>query len=125
DVLAVELLQTIAGGSHPQRVVPLFEAADDLTRSGRVVRDLFAIPWYRRRIAGRQEVMVGYSDSAKDAGRLGAAWSLYRAQEEIVTACEQSGVELTLFHGRGGSLGRGGGPTYLAIQSQPPGSVRG
>jgi len=125
DVLAVELLQTIAGGSHPQRVVPLFETADDLTRSGSVMRDLFAIPWYQQRIAGRQEVMVGYSDSAKDAGRLSAAWSLYRAQEEIVTACEQSGVELTLFHGRGGSLGRGGGPTYLAIQSQPPGSVRG
>jgi len=125
DVLAVELLQTIAGGSHPQRVVPLFETADDLSRSGRVMRDLFAIPWYQQRIAGRQEVMVGYSDSAKDAGRLSAAWSLYRAQEEIVTACEQSGVELTLFHGRGGSLGRGGGPTYLAIQSQPPGSVRG
>jgi phosphoenolpyruvate carboxylase len=125
DVLAVELLQAIAAAPHPQRVVPLFETADDLHRAGAVLRDLLAIPWYRRRAAGRQEVMVGYSDSAKDAGRLAAAWALYRAQEDIIAACRQSGVELTLFHGRGGSIGRGGGPTYLAIQSQPPGSVRG
>jgi phosphoenolpyruvate carboxylase len=125
DVLAVELLQMIAGAEHPQRVVPLFETAADLARSGTVLRDLLAIPWYRHRAAGRQEVMVGYSDSAKDAGRLAAAWALYRAQEEIVAACEQSGVELALFHGRGGSIGRGGGPTYLAIQSQPPGSLHG
>ena len=69
--------------------------------------------------------MIGYSDSAKDAGRMSADWALYRAQEEVVAACEKSGVRLTLFHGRGGSIGRGGGPTYLAIQSQPPGSVRG
>jgi phosphoenolpyruvate carboxylase len=69
--------------------------------------------------------MVGYSDSAKDAGRFAAAWDLYRAQEEIVAACRDSGVRLTLFHGRGGSVGRGGGPTYLAIQSQPPGSIDG
>src|SRR6185436_891087 len=84
-----------------------------------------AIPWYRRRIDNRHEVMIGYSDSAKDAGRLSADWSLYRAQEEVVGACERADVHLTLFHGRGGSIGRGGGPTYLAIQSQPPGSIRG
>jgi phosphoenolpyruvate carboxylase len=69
--------------------------------------------------------MVGYSDSAKDAGRFAAAWDLYRAQEQIVAACARHNVELTLFHGRGGSIGRGGGPTYLAIQSQPPGSIDG
>src|SRR5207249_1422622 len=125
DVLAVEFLQTIAGNAHPQRVVPLFETADDLARSGRVMRDLLATPWYRRRAAGRQEVMVGYSDSAKDAGRFAAAWALYRAQEQIVAACARHRIRLTLFHGRGGSVGRGGGPTHLAIRSQPPGSIGG
>jgi phosphoenolpyruvate carboxylase len=69
--------------------------------------------------------MVGYSDSAKEVGRLSAAWLLYRAQEDLVAGCERRGVQLTLFHGRGGTIGRGGGPTYLAIQSQPPGSIRG
>ena len=125
DVLAVEFLQMAAGTSHPQRVVPLFETLRDLDNAGAIMRDLLAIPWYRNRIAGHQEVMIGYSDSAKDAGRLSADWALYRAQEDVVTACEQHGVRLTLFHGRGGSIGRGGGPTYLAIQSQPPGSIRG
>ena len=91
----------------------------------RIMSDLLAIPWYRDRINGHQEVMIGYSDSAKDAGRMSADWALYCAQEEVVAACEKSGVRLTLFHGRGGSIGRGGGPTYLAIQSQPPGSIRG
>jgi phosphoenolpyruvate carboxylase len=125
DVLAVEFLQAVAGTPRPQRVVPLFETAEDLREAGNVMSDLLAIPWYRERVSGRQEVMIGYSDSAKDAGRLGAAWMLYRAQEEIVQACEARGVRLTLFHGRGGSIGRGGGPMSLAIQSQPPGSVRG
>ena len=69
--------------------------------------------------------MIGYSDSAKDVGRLGAAWELYKAQEAIVEACRATGVRVTLFHGRGGSVGRGGGPTYIAIQSQPPGSIDG
>ena len=69
--------------------------------------------------------MIGYSDSAKELGRVAAAWELYTAQESIVSACAAHGVALTLFHGRGGSVGRGGGPTYLAIQSQPPGSVDG
>lgn len=67
--------------------------------------------------------MVGYSDSGKDAGRFTAAWELYKAQEDVVAACNEHGIKITLFHGRGGSIGRGGGPTYLAIQSQPPGSV--
>jgi phosphoenolpyruvate carboxylase len=69
--------------------------------------------------------MVGYSDSAKDAGRFAASWALYRAQEQIVATCRRHDVAVTIFHGRGGSIGRGGGPTYLAIQSQPPGSVDG
>lgn len=70
-----------------------------------------------------EQVMVGYSDSGKDAGRFTAAWELYKAQEDVVAACNQYGIKITLFHGRGGSIGRGGGPTHLAIQSQPPGSV--
>ena len=135
DILAVEALQRLAGSRRPQRVVPLFETADDLTRAGAVLDALLAIPWYRERIrtrighdddsGGRVEVMVGYSDSAKDAGRFAAAWALYRAQEQIVASCRAHDVAVTLFHGRGGSIGRGGGPTYLAIQSQPPGSIDG
>src|SRR4051812_21097033 len=125
DILAVELLQMLAGTPHPQRVVPLFETAADLQHAGAVLEALFALPHYRARIKDEQEVMVGYSDSAKDAGRFAAAWWLYRAQEEIVAACARHGVRLTLFHGRGGSVGRGGGPTHLAIRSQPPGSIAG
>jgi phosphoenolpyruvate carboxylase len=125
DVLAVELLQKESASEQPLRVVPLFETIDDLRHAGGILRELLAIPWYRRRCGGRQEVMIGYSDSAKDGGRLTANWELYQAQEEIVRACTDSGIEVTLFHGRGGSVGRGGGPTYLAIQSQPPGSVGG
>ncbi len=125
DVLAVELLQKAAGVPGLMRVVPLIETSADLDRAGAMMRKLLSLEWYRRRIAGRQEVMVGYSDSAKEVGRFSGAWALYQAQEDIVRACRERGVELTLFHGRGGSVGRGGGPTYLAIQSQPPGSVEG
>ncbi|XP_039143170.1 phosphoenolpyruvate carboxylase 4 isoform X2 [Dioscorea cayenensis subsp. rotundata] len=140
DVLAVELLQKDArlsvsgelgkpcpGGTL--RVVPLFETAKDLRAAGSVIRKLLSIDWYREHIIknhnGIQEVMVGYSDSGKDAGRFTAAWELYKAQEDVVAACKEFGIRVTLFHGRGGSIGRGGGPTYLAIQSQPPGSVIG
>ncbi|KAJ7943230.1 Phosphoenolpyruvate carboxylase [Quillaja saponaria] len=140
DVLAVELLQKDArlavsgelgrpcpGGTL--RVVPLFETVKDLRGAGSVIRKLLAIDWYREHIIknhnGHQEVMVGYSDSGKDAGRFTAAWELYKAQEDVVAACNEYGIRVTLFHGRGGSIGRGGGPTYLAIQSQPPGSVMG
>jgi phosphoenolpyruvate carboxylase len=103
----------------------LFERIDDLERAADTLRTLLAIPEYRARINGRQEVMIGYSDSAKDGGRLASNWALYRAQESIVDVCRSAHVELTLFHGRGGSISRGGGPTYLAIQSQPPGSIQG
>jgi phosphoenolpyruvate carboxylase len=128
DVLAVELLQREGGLRRPLRVVPLFETARDLRAAADVMNGLLSIPSYRDRVMrneGRQEVMVGYSDSAKEIGRLAAAWELYKAQETIVAACRDHGVPITLFHGRGGSVGRGGGPTYLAIQSQPPGSVDG
>jgi phosphoenolpyruvate carboxylase len=138
DVLAVAFLQQLAGVTPPRRVVPLFETADDLANAGGVIDALLSIPWYRAHLdrdvgpadgrarpAGRQEVMIGYSDSAKDVGRLAATWELYKAQVAIVEACRAHNVPVTLFHGRGGSVGRGGGPTYLAIQSQPPGSVDG
>ena len=87
--------------------------------------DLLGVPWYRERTGRRLQVMLGYSDSAKDVGRLTAGWELYKAQEAIVAACARHDVRVTLFHGRGGSVGRGGGPTHLAIQSQPPGSIDG
>jgi phosphoenolpyruvate carboxylase len=125
DVLAVEFLQMTAGVSSPLRVVPLFETSRDLANAGAIVDALLAIPWYRGRIAGRQEVMIGYSDSAKDVGRLAAGWDLYKAQEAVLSAGRRHGTQITLFHGRGGSVGRGGGPTYIAIQSQPPGSIDG
>jgi phosphoenolpyruvate carboxylase len=125
DVLAVELLRKESRVEAPLRVVPLFEMSRDLQHAGAVLDQLLAIPWYRARINGRQEVMVGYSDSAKDVGRLSAGWDLHKAQEAIVATCRAHGVAITLFHGRGGSVGRGGGPTYLAIQSQPSGSIDG
>jgi len=123
DVLAVAWLQQLAGSSL--RIVPLFEQVEALQRAAGTLRELLAIPVYRDRIGDRQEVMVGYSDSAKDGGRLAANWALYTAQEQLVEVARQAGVQLKLFHGRGGSVSRGGGPTYLAIQSQPPGSIDG
>src|SRR5215831_4610771 len=125
DVLAVELLQLAAGVTPPLRVVPLFERVPDLQAAGATVTDLLGLAAYRERIQGHQEIMVGYSDSAKGDGRLSAAWELYKAQEDVVAACRAKGVSVTLFHGRGGTVDRGGGPMHLAIQSQPPGSVNG
>ena len=123
DVLAVAWLQRLAGANL--RIVPLFEQVEALHGAADTMRRLLALPDYRQLIGGRQEVMVGYSDSAKDGGRLAANWALYTAQEELVRAAREADVQLTLFHGRGGSVSRGGGPTYLAIQSQPPGSIEG
>jgi phosphoenolpyruvate carboxylase len=125
DVLVVELLQKEARVPKPLRVVPLFETSRDLQNAGTIVDCLLSQPWYRTRISGRQEVMIGYSDSAKDVGRVTAGWDLYKAQEAIVASCGRHGVSVTLFHGRGGSVGRGGGPTHLALKSQPPGSIDG
>ena len=125
DILAVELLQKEAGVKHYLRVVPLFETLDDLNGAEDCLERLLEIDWYRQRIGGHQEVMIGYSDSGKDAGHLTAAWALYQTQERLVACCRRNNVKLTLFHGRGGSIGRGGGPTHAAILSQPPGSVQG
>jgi phosphoenolpyruvate carboxylase len=127
DVLAVEYLQRAFGSAL--RVVPLFEEVATLERAADTMRAL----WTHSRAARAQadgakppgEVMFGYSDSAKDGGRVTANWQIYKAQEAVVAAAREAGVRLTLFHGRGGSIGRGGGPTHLAIQSQPPGSVDG
>ena len=125
DVLAVEVLQKACGSRTPQRVVPLFERLADLQNAAQTMDQLWSMPVYTQGIAGKQEVMIGYSDSAKDAGQLSAAWGLYRAQEQLVELAEKHDIKLTLFHGRGGSVARGGGPAHGAIRSQPPGSVNG
>ena len=125
DVLAVQLLLKESGVQRPMRVVPLFETLADLDNAGPVIEQLLLLPGYRARLQGPQEVMIGYSDSAKDAGTTAAAWAQYRAQERLVDICREQQVELLLFHGRGGTVGRGGGPAHAAILSQPPGSVAG
>ncbi|WP_122665237.1 phosphoenolpyruvate carboxylase [Pseudomonas viridiflava] len=125
DVLAVQLLLKEAGLQRPMRVVPLFETLADLDNAGPAIEQLLSLPGYRSRLHGPQEVMIGYSDSAKDAGTTASAWAQYRAQEKLVDICRAQQVELLLFHGRGGTVGRGGGPAHAAILSQPPGSVAG
>ena len=125
DILAVMLLQKIAGVRQPMRVVPLFETLDDLNNAGDTMSALLDIPFYKQRVANGQEVMIGYSDSAKDAGFLGAAWAQFRAQEALTDTFKRHGIALTLFHGRGGSISRGGSPTRMAVLSQPPGAVDG
>lgn len=125
DVLAVELLQRECLVPKPLRVVPLFEKLADLESAPAALSRLFSIDWYLNHINGKQEVMIGYSDSGKDAGRLSAAWQMFKAQEDLVKVAKQYGVRLTMFHGRGGTVGRGGGPTHLAILSQPPDTING
>ncbi len=125
DVLTVALLMKEVGGDVKLPIAPLFETLDDLNHAGDVIDRLLSLPGYRTLTGDRQEVMIGYSDSAKDAGQLAAAWAQYRAQETLVQVCRRQGVDLTLFHGRGGTVGRGGGPAHAAILSQPPGSVNG
>lgn len=125
DVLAVALLLKSSGVERSMRIAPLFETLDDLERAPKVIDGLLSLPWYQEYISGRQEVMIGYSDSAKDAGQLAASWAQYRAQEAVTKVCAEHKVHLTLFHGRGGTVGRGGGPTQAAILAQPPGSVQG
>ncbi len=125
DVLAVTLLQKIAGVSTPLPVVPLFETLDDLEHAAASIDALLSLPLYRQRTGNYQQVMIGYSDSAKDAGYLAASWAQYRAQEALTAVCVKHGVQLELFHGRGGSVSRGGTPTRQALLSQPPGSVQG
>ncbi len=109
-------------------VVPLFESSDALTGCGELLEALLLDPRYRRHLAGRgnrQEVMLGYSDSNKESGFLAAVWMLYRAQASLADVARRHGVELTLFHGRGGAIGRGGGPTNRAILAQAPRSIDG
>ncbi|MDT0584160.1 phosphoenolpyruvate carboxylase [Brumicola blandensis] len=125
DVLAVQLLLKECGVTWPMPVAPLFETLDDLNNSPKVMRSLLDIDWYRGYISGRQYVMIGYSDSAKDAGSLAAGWAQYESQEALVQLSEEKDVTLTLFHGRGGTIGRGGLPAKAAIHSQPPGSLTG
>lgn len=123
DVLNVILLLREAGMRHPMRIVPLFETLEDLSHAPESMASLFAVDWYRDYVAGHQEVMIGYSDSAKDAGQMMAAWAQYQAQEQLTEVAHRNDVKLTLFHGRGGTVGRGGGPANRAILSQPPGSI--
>ena len=109
-------------------VVPLLETREELEGASRFLEKLFADPVYRSHLEGRgmrQEVMLGYSDSNKESGYLSAAWNLHRAQEGLVAAARRHGVELTLFHGRGGTIGRGGGPANRAVLAQAAGSVDG
>lgn len=124
DVLAVHLLLKEAGCKTTIPVSPLFETLDDLDHCEKVMTDLFNIGWYRGVINNKQMVMIGYSDSAKDAGMLAASWAQYRAQEALVNLSEKYNVELTLFHGRGGTIGRGGAPAHAALLSQPPRSLK-
>jgi phosphoenolpyruvate carboxylase len=109
-------------------IIPLFETIEDLRGCGAIMDELFAIPYYRQLLKSRgdvQEVMLGYSDSNKDGGYVTANWELYKAEVELVKVFTKYGIELRLFHGRGGTVGRGGGPSYDAILAQPPGSVNG
>ena len=123
DVLAVQLLLKATGGPLDLPVSPLFETLDDLDGAATTIAALLADKHYKARLANRQVVMIGYSDSSKDAGMLAAGWAQYRAQEELLDVCNKAGVKLQLFHGRGGTIGRGGAPAHQALLSQPPGTL--
>lgn len=138
DVLAVQLLARRAGllevgaegrcTANHLNVTPLFETIEDLERAPRVLRNLLANPFYRSSLSRRenlQEIMLGYSDSGKDAGYVTSNWTLYKAQQRLTAVASEYGVELRLFHGRGGSAGRGGGPSFEAIKAQPAGTLGG
>ena len=135
DLLELALLLKEAGlllpGAQPRldvNIIPLFETIEDLQKSAATMDAIFNLPGYRELIAGRgneQEVMLGYSDSNKDGGFLTSGWELYKAEIELTTVFARHGVRLRLFHGRGGSVGRGGGPSYHAILAQPAGAVSG
>jgi len=125
DILEVQLLLKECGCNYQLPVAPLFETLDDLQRAPQVIERLFSVPGYKQLIENRLLIMIGYSDSAKDAGVLAASWAQYCAQEALVNLCEKEDVQLTLFHGRGGTIGRGGAPAHDALLSQPPGSLKG
>jgi phosphoenolpyruvate carboxylase len=134
DILEVAVLLKDVGLLRPGRremdldIVPLFETIDDLRQCGAVMDRVFALPEYRSLLAARgdiQEVMLGYSDSNKDGGYLTSTWELYKAEIALVETFARHGIGLRLFHGRGGSVGRGGGPSYQAILAQPAGAMQG
>ena len=125
DILSVSFLQKEANIKNKLRVVPLFETLDDLINSKSIMQSLFSQKWYRKLIKNKQEVMIGYSDSGKDAGKMCASWHQYKAQEEIVKLSKKFNIEVVFFHGRGGSAGRGGGPIQATLRSLPPNSVNG
>ncbi|AIY46517.1 phosphoenolpyruvate carboxylase [Mycolicibacterium fortuitum] len=126
-------LLDVSGAAHgevyaPVGIVPLFETIEDLQQGSSILEAALALPVYRSIVTARgqhQEVMLGYSDSNKDGGYLAANWALYRAELDLVEAARTTGIRLRLFHGRGGTVGRGGGPSYDAILAQPPGAVNG
>ncbi len=133
-ILDVALLLKEAGmlrsrdGALAIDIVPLFETIADLRSCGRIMDKLFAVPEYAKLLdsrGGSQEVMLGYSDSNKDGGFLTSGWELYKAEIELIEVFRRHRVKLRLFHGRGGSVGRGGGPSYQAILAQPGGAVQG
>ena len=128
NILEVLLFARDAGLFGQIDVVPLFETIEDLEAAPQIMAQLFTNDVYRRHLAERgnqQQIMIGYSDSNKDGGYLRANWMLFHAQRTLATTCDEHGIKLTLFHGRGGTLGRGGGPANRAILAQPPESVRG
>ncbi len=125
DILSVMYLQKEANIKSKLRVVPLFETLDDLINGKKIMEKLFSLKWYRKYIQNKQEIMIGYSDSSKDAGKLSASWHQYKLQEEIIKLAKKYKINVTFFHGRGGSAGRGGGPIQATLRSQPPYSVNG
>ena len=134
DLLELALLLKEVGllsqrdGTLDVNIIPLFETIADLRAGPAIMARAFGLPLYRRLLESRamqQEVMLGYSDSNKDGGFLTSGWELYKAEIELVSVFKQYGVKLRLFHGRGGSVGRGGGPSYEAILAQPAGAVQG
>jgi len=129
DVLAMLLFANEVGIDANVQIVPLFETIQDLRNAPDVMTRLFNNEAYKRymdlRGDKRQQIMIGYSDSSKDGGYLASNWNLFKAQDELAKTCEEQGISLEFFHGRGGSIGRGGGPTNRAILSQPPRSLRG
>ena len=132
DVLAMVLMAAEVGVKDDLEIVPLLETIDDLYRGSEIMTALFKNPEYQKHLEVRgqrhglrQQIMIGYSDSSKDGGYLASNWHLYRAQQLLTETCEAHGVSLQLFHGRGGSIGRGGGPTNRSILSQPPTSLKG
>ena len=125
DILSVYFLQKQAETKNLLRVVPLFETLDDLKNAKSVMENIFKLSWYRRLINHKQEVMIGYSDSSKDAGKLSASWHQYKLQEELRNLAKKYKIDLVFFHGRGGSAGRGGGPIQATLKSQPANTVNG